>query len=184
MELPSWFRQVFTVSLTLSYWQQVGLAFLLGSFAVATWSDLKRLSAQREFLEIWLAFLAGLLGFDFYESYIRDVVPWQAPAIKWGLIVLFSVLSFERLPLPIRVFRLAPADVAALAAAACLLAPVLIIVFYLTAKVLSMVLGPVLRRGRNYYPFMPVVSLATLAVLALGLIAQAAATGDAMPISP
>jgi hypothetical protein len=184
MELPSWFGQAFTLSLTLSYWQQLGLAFLLGSFAVATWSDLKHLSAQREFLEIWLGFLAGLLAFDAYEARIHGTVPWQVPAIKWGLIALLSVLSFERVPLPFRLFRLAPADVAALAATACLLTPVLIVVFYLTAKVLSKVLGPVLRRGRKYYPFMPVVSLATLAVLALGLFWQASSAGTALPVTP
>ena len=184
MELPSWFGQAFTLSLTLSHWQQLGLAFLLGSFAVATWSDLKHLSAQREFLEIWLAFLAGLLAFDFYEARIHDTVPWQVPAIKWGLIALFSAASFERLPLPFRLFRLAPADVAALAATACLLTPVLILVFYVTAKVLSLVIGPALRRGRKYYPFMPVVSLATLGVLALGLIVQATSAGTTVPAGP
>jgi hypothetical protein len=184
MELPSWFDQAFTLSLTLSHWQQLGLAFLLGSFAVATWSDLKHLSAQREFLEIWLAFLAGLLAFDVYEARVHGTVPWQVPAIKWGLIALLSLLSFERLPLPFRLFRLAPADVAALAATACLLTPVLIVVFYLTAKVLSKVIGPALRRGRKYYPFMPVVSLATLGVLALGLIWQAWSAGSAIPATP
>ncbi len=67
-------------------------------------------------------------------------------------------------------FRLAPADVAALAAAASLLTPVLIVLFYLAAKGLARALGPPLARGRRYWPFMPVVSLATLAVLALGLL--------------
>src|ERR1700736_5808963 len=45
---PPWVGQAFDLSLALSNWRQLGLAFLLGSFAVATWSDLKRLSAQRE----------------------------------------------------------------------------------------------------------------------------------------
>jgi hypothetical protein len=172
MELPSWVGHAFALELTLSYWHLLGLAFLLGSFAVATWSDLKRLSAQREFLEIWLAFLAGMVAFDVYYSRVLEEVPWQVPAIKWGLIVLFSLFSFEWLRLPYRLFRLAPADVAALAAAASLLTPVLIVVFYLGAKLLSLLLGPLLRRGK-YYPFMPVVSLATVGVLALGLLWQA-----------
>ena len=75
-------------------------------------------------------------------------------------------------PVPYRLFRLAPADVAALAAAASLLTPVLIVAFYLGAKLLSRLLGPLLMRGR-YYPFMPVVSLATGGVLGLALIWQA-----------
>jgi hypothetical protein len=173
MELPQWVGQAFALALALSYWHQLGLAFLLGSFAVATWSDLKHLSAQREFLEIWIAFLVCVLAFDIYLVRVREDVAWQVPAVKWGLIVLFSLFSLERLRLPYRLFRLAPADVAALAAAACLLTPVLIVVFYLAAKVLSLVIGPWLRRGK-YYPFMPVVSLATVGVLALSLSWQAA----------
>jgi len=169
MELPSWVGETFALSLTLSYWRQLGLAFLLGSFAVATWSDLKRLSAQREFLEIWLAFLVGMLAFDVYDARVREVAAWQVLAVKWGLIVLFSFISLGRPRLPYGLFRLAPADVAALAAAASLLTPILIILFYLGAKVLSMLIGPLLRRG-PYYPFMPVVSLATVGILAVALI--------------
>jgi hypothetical protein len=173
MELPPWVGRACTLELTLSPWQQLGLAFLLGSFAVATWSDLKRLSAQREFLEIWLAFLAGMVAFDVYEVRVSARVPWQVAALKWGLIALFSLFSFERLPLPYRLFRLAPADVAALAAAASLLNPVPIVLYYLAAKLLGKLLGPVLRRGK-YFPFMPVVSLATVGVLAVALLWQAA----------
>jgi len=168
MELPAWVGPAFALSLSLSYWHQLGLAFLLGSFAVATWSDLKRLSAQREFLEIWLAFLVGMLAFDVYDARVREVAAWQVLAVKWGLIVLFSFLSLGRLRLPYGLFRLAPADAAALAAAASLLTPLLIILFYLGAKVLSLLIGPLLRRG-PHYPFMPVVSLATVAILAVAL---------------
>ncbi len=177
MELPPWVGQAFALSLTLSYWRQLGLAFLLGSFAVATWSDLKRLSAQREFLEIWLAFLAAMLAIDIYEARVRETTAWQVLAVKWGLIVLFSLFSLAPLRLPYRLFRLAPADAAALAAAASLLTPILIIVFYLGAKLLSKLIGPLLRRG-PVYPFMPVVSLATLGVLAAALLWQAARGGS------
>jgi len=173
MELPPWLTRAFTLSLMLSYWQQLGLAFLLGSFAVATWSDLKRLSAQREFVEIWLVFVAAMLAFDVYQAQGQDLEGWLVPGIKWGLIAVFSLFSLARLPLPYRLFRLAPADVAALAAAASLLTPILIVAFYLGAKVLSRVIGPFLMRGR-YYPFMPVVSLATAGVLVVALIWQAA----------
>jgi hypothetical protein len=99
----------------------------------------------------------------------REATAWQLLALKWGLIVLFSFISLGRLRLPYGLFRLAPADVAALAAAASLLTPLLIILFYLGAKVLSMLIGPLLRRG-PYYPFMPVVSLATVGILAVSLI--------------
>src|SRR5260370_9959033 len=161
MDLPPWVGQTFTLSLTLSYWRQLGLAFLLGAFAVATWSDLKRRSAQREFLEIWLAFVGGMVAIDIYDSRVGETVAWQVLAVKWGLIVLFSLLSLARLRLRYGLLRLAPADVAALAAAASLLMPTLIILFYLGATLLGMLIVPLLNR-RPYYPFMPVVSLATL----------------------
>ena len=125
---------------------------MLGSFAVATWSDLKRLSAQREFLEIWLAFLAAMLAIDIYEARVRETTAWQVLAVKWGLIVLFSLSPLALLRLPYRLFRLAPADAAALAAAASLLTPILIIVFYLGAKLLSKLIGP-LRAARAGLPF-------------------------------
>jgi hypothetical protein len=167
---PEWLAQAFSLSLALSHWQQLGLAFLLGSFAVATWPDLKHLSAQREFLEIWLVFLLAIIAVDVAEVTVRGSPPWQVPAIKWGLILLLSLFSFEQIDLGFRLFRLTPADVAALAAAACLLTPVLILILYASAKLLARFLGPVLAQGRKYYPFMPIVSLATLGVLVLGLL--------------
>ena len=106
----------------------------------------------------------------------REATAWQVAAVKWGLIALLSLFSLARLPLPYRLFRLAPADVAALAAAASLLTPLFVVVFYLGAKVLSKLIGPLLRRG-PYYPFMPVVSLATMGVLATALLWQAARGG-------
>ncbi len=159
-------EKALTYSLQLSSWQQLGLAFLLGSFTVATLSDLKHLSAQREFLEVWLLFLLGVLGFELYDLHAGRADPTTL-ALKWGLIAVLSVLSLAKVGL---LFRLAIADVAALAAAACLLPPVLILLFYGLAKLLSWPAARVLWSGRPVYPFMPVVSLATLAVLAVGLV--------------
>jgi hypothetical protein len=165
MDIPPWLEQVLTLSLELSPWRQLGLAFLLGSFSVATLSDLRRLSAQQEFVQVWLLFLLGMLTLDVYDWY-QGYEAGRPLAAKWGLIVLFSLLSLNRVGV---LFRLAVGDVAALAAAASLLTPLLIVVLYLAAKAISVFLGPILRRGRMYYPFMPVVSLATLVVLGLGL---------------
>jgi hypothetical protein len=163
MNLPSWLEAL-GLTLRLAPWQEYGLAFLLGSFSVATLSDLKRLSAQREFVEIWLLFLLAMLAFDAYELYLGHA-PALPLGVKWALIVLLSLLSLRRVgPL----FRLAPADVAALAAAASLLTPGLVVVFYAVAKLIALVIGRLLARGRPVYPFMPVVSLATLAVVGLG----------------
>ncbi len=161
--MTAWIEEL-TLALELARWQQFGLAFLLGSFAVATWSDLKHLSAQREFVEIWLVFVLAVLVFDVWQAR-QGGGHWEMVALKWGLIAGFSILSLRDVGV---LFRLAPADVAALAAAASLLPPALVVLFYLAAKGLSLVIGPVLARGRGYWPFMPVVTLATLAVLALG----------------
>jgi hypothetical protein len=161
---PPWLEELLTLTLRLSTGQQFGLAFLLGSFAVATWSDLKYLAAQREFLEVWLFFLAAVLVHDVYQAQWGPA-GWPVTLLKWALVALFSVLSLREVGV---LFRLARGDVAALAAAASLLPPLLVVVFFLAAKALSFALEPVLARGRNFWPFMPVVSLATVLVLALG----------------
>ncbi len=165
MSASAWLETV-TVVLRLAKWQQFGLAFLLGSFAVATWSDLKRLSAQREFVEIWILFVLAILGFDLYHFYNGDQDANSITVgIKWGLIAIFSLLSWRKIGI---LLSLAPADVGALAAAASLLPPILVVIFYVLAKVLAMITGPLLARGRPNWPFMPVVSLSTIGILALG----------------
>ncbi len=70
MLLPNWLGEMLRLGLQLSHWQQLGLAFLLGSFAVATWSDLKYLAAQREFLEVWLVFLVVVLIHDAVQVHL------------------------------------------------------------------------------------------------------------------
>jgi hypothetical protein len=164
MSPPAWLPDWLTPELKLGRTQQFGLAFLLGSFTVATWSDLKRLSAQRQFVEIWLLFALAMLGYDAWRVHGGDV-PLEPVGVKWGLIVLASILSLRWVGV---LFRLAPADVAALAAAASLLSPVLVLLFYATARILAWLVGPVLSSGRPVWPFMPVVTLATLAVLVIG----------------
>src|SRR5271165_408886 len=116
MNLPDWLQGIH-FALPLALWQQFGLAFLLGSFTVATWSDLKHLSAQREFVEIWLLFVSVIVILDGYHAYHGQATA-QTVAIKWVLIAVFSIVSLRQVgPL----FRLAAGDVAALAAAASLL---------------------------------------------------------------
>ena len=164
MSPPTWLPDGLTPALELAPTQQFGLAFLLGSFTVATWSDLKRLSAQREFVEIWLLFALAMLGYDAWRAQ-GDDVSWLRVGLKWGLILLASVLSLRQIGV---LFRLAPADVAALAATASLLTPGLVVLFYAVARALAVVARPLLARDGSAWPFMPVVTLATLAVLALG----------------
>jgi prepilin signal peptidase PulO-like enzyme (type II secretory pathway) len=170
MSLPTWLDEQLTGALALSNWQQLGLAFLLGSFVVAAWSDLKYLAAQREFLEVWLVFLVVVLAHDAYLVQAGRLASGMA-LLKWGLLVGLSVLSLREVGV---LFRLARGDVAALAAGGCLLPPLFVIVFFLAARVFDLLLRPALARGRRFYPFMPVVTLATVAVLALALALRAA----------
>jgi hypothetical protein len=165
MPLPTWLGEMTRVGLQLSHWQQLGLAFLLGSFAVATWSDLKYLAAQREFLEVWVIFLLVVAIHDAVQVHLGGMNTGPTVA-KWMLLALLALLSLRQVGV---LFRLAVGDVAALAAASSLLSPVLIACFFLFARGFDLLLRPMLARGRAFYPFMPVVTLATLAVLALGL---------------
>lgn len=152
------------VALDLSRWEVYGLFFLLGSFVVATLSDIKHMSAQREFMDVWWAVAVVLLGVQLWAA---DLSP-EAPLVaKWILVALFGLLSHRRIGLWL---RLATADVAACVAAAMLLSPGLVLAFFLLLKVLAWPLSKVLARGKPAYPFMPVVTLATIAILAIGFL--------------
>lgn len=161
-----WVEEVLAFSLDLTRFQTLGLAFLLGSFAVATLSDLKRLSAQREFLEIWVLFTLGVLTYDGVTTWMAGWAMWQVPTVKWVLITVLAVFSWERVG---GIFRLARADVWACTAAAALLSPLLVVAFWIVLKLVALVLRPVLQSGRGPWPFMPVVSVAVVLVLAVAL---------------
>lgn len=151
------------LSFDLTQWRLYALFFLLGSFAVATVSDVKHLAAQREFLEVWIAFALVVFGLDVWQAGFR-AEPWLVA--KWALIVVLSLLTWEKVgPL----LRLAAGDVAASAAAAALLPAGLVIVYFVVLKLLSVPAAPLLARGRSHYPFMPVVTAATVALLAWAL---------------
>jgi TRAP-type mannitol/chloroaromatic compound transport system permease large subunit len=155
---------IFTAALVLAWWQQLGLAFLLGSFSVATLSDLKYLAAQQEFREVWLLFLLAIVIVEAYDLRVGKIAPGPF-AVKWGLIALLSLLSCRRVGV---LFRLAAGDVAALAAAASLLPPLLILVLYGLAKAAAWLVERFWLNRATTWPFMPVVSLATLLVLVIG----------------
>lgn len=163
----AWVQAVLDVSLGLTQLQRLGLAFLLGSFAVASLSDLKRLSAQREFLELWLVFTVGVLVYDAVVTWRADWAMWQVPAIKWGLISGLALFSWQRVG---GIFHLARADVWACTAAAALLSPLLVLAFWVVLKLAALVLRPLLQKGRGPWPFMPVVTVAVVVTLAASLI--------------
>lgn len=159
--VAAWVDELFRLSLEFTQAQLLGLAFLLGSFTVATLSDLKRLSAQREFLEVWVLFTLGVLAYDGVTLWQAGWELWPVAAIKWGLIAGLGVLSWQ----PVGVlFRLARADVFACAAAAALLEPLWILAFWVVLKVVAAGLRPLLSSGKGPWPFMPVVSVSVVLV--------------------
>lgn len=151
-------------------WTTYALFFLLGSLTVSGLSDLRRMSAQREFLEIWVLFSFVLAGLDFWHAtQVASAVAWSVLAVKWGLIAVLAALSWSKVGV---FFRLAAADVWAVIAVCALLSPLSIVVFYALLWVSNLALRPALARfgGRGAYPFIPVVLAAVLATLLLILL--------------
>lgn len=148
---------------SLSPWEVYGLFFLLGSFVVATLSDVKHMSAQREFMDVWWAFAAIILAIQLYASDLRPGAPFF---VKWALILALGVLSHRLVGWWL---RLATADVAAIVAAASLFPPLLVLAYFILLKLIAWPAALLLARGRPAYPFMPVVTVATLLVIALAL---------------
>ncbi len=157
-----------SLSIQMTTAQIYGLFFLLGTFAVASLSDLKRLSAQREFFEIWIGFVAVMLLYDVYTKTGLSIL-----ALKWILIAAFAVLSSQRIG---KIFSLARADVTAISAAAALLNPFYIVIYYIILWITDKIMGPVISRifgikkkkGAEY-PFLPIVLAATIIVLLIGI---------------
>lgn len=147
------------VAWDLSRWEVYGLFFLLGSFAVATLSDLKHMSAQREFMDVWWVFAAVIF---LLQMWLADFRPSGPLVLKWALVAVLCALCHRRVGLWL---RLATADVAAIAAAAALLSPGLVLGYFVLLKLLAMPAAFLLARSRPAYPFMPVVLLATLAIV-------------------
>ena len=152
------------LSIHMTTLQIYGLFFLLGTFKVAALSDLKRLSAQREFFEVWLGFVIIMFLYDVYARTVLDFL-----VLKWILIVGFAILSRKKTG---KIFSLAKADVAAISATAALLNPFYIVIYYIILWLTDKILGPVLSgfsKKKTTYPFLPVVLLATIVVLLLGM---------------
>lgn len=152
------------IAVDLSRWEVYGLFFLLGSFAVATLSDIKHMSAQREFMDVWWIVAAALLGVQLWAADLRPSAPL---VVKWILVALFGLLSHRAIGLWL---RLATADVAACVAAAMLLSPGLVLAYFALLKLLAWPMSRLLARGKPAYPFMPVISLATVAILAVAFL--------------
>ena len=142
------------------------LFFLLGSFSVAGLSDLRRMSAQREFLEVWLLAAAVLFGLDAWRAYQGGEEAWLFLGAKWLLVLLVALVSWERTGV---VHRLAAGDVWAIVAVSALFTPLFVLVFFVLVWVADRILRPLLHPfgQRGAYPFIPVVFVATVATIGL-----------------
>jgi hypothetical protein len=124
------------------------------------------MTARRGFFVFWLLIIIVILMYDLYIA--MDSEEWLMMTVKWGLIVLFVILSNSVIGI---YFKLAKADVAACAAAACLLAPILIILLFILLKIADVIMRPILRYfgKKDAYPFMPVVFVGLLSTLAISI---------------
>ena len=136
------------------------LWFLLGSFTVATLSDIRRLSAQKEFLEIWALFVLAMFATDFYYNDYLVQIPVYL-VLKWGLILIFIPLYFHFY------HKVAWGDVSAKMAACSLLPPFFIIIFIVLIRIVEWATKRFwlkYRKGR-FYPFMPIIFFSTLMLI-------------------
>ncbi|MCK5252423.1 MAG: hypothetical protein KAQ96_05715, partial [Thermoplasmata archaeon] len=139
--------------------------FLLGSFSVATLSDMKRMSAQSEFVSVWAIIAIGLFIIDVYLVG-TDKLAGDIFGLKWILIIIFSLLSHERVGV---YFHLATGDVVAMMSAAAIMGPLGVVIFYILVKLVDWVTRPIWKSfgTETAYPFMPPIFLTTAIVLIL-----------------
>ena len=89
------------MALDLSYWLQpgldtphaYGLFFLLGSFTVASLSDLRRMSAQSEFLHVWVLAAVALAAFAPQRQTAPAHAGWIAALACLGTLALILVAA-------------------------------------------------------------------------------------------
>lgn len=151
--------------LELNKYQIYGLLFLMGSLAVATISDLKKLAAQKEFFQFWAVFAAGMFLLDLHPVLQSGEMPGGFLA-KWIAIPVICVLSYSDRGI---IFKLARMDVAAMAAVASMFNVYFLAIFVPLLKVISLLVKPLSKRGGRY-PFVPVITVSVGIILLFNLI--------------
>lgn len=136
------------------------LWFLLGSFTVATLSDLKHMSAQKEFLDVWVIFVISMFASDIYYNIYTNYKIYYLVA-KW--IIIFAILPI----LSRTVLRLAKGDIFAKMAACSLFPPVYAVAYLGIEFVIEKITSPLwkLFGKKTAYPFMPVVYVTLIIML-------------------
>jgi hypothetical protein len=148
-----------------------GLIFVLGACYIATISDLKYMSAQKEFVEGWALILVIILIIDVYTIVshgIGDYALTLPIIVKWVILLILSGLSHMRAGV---IFSLATGDVVAIMMTCALLSPILILIYFVFLKVFDLIERPILRRvgSGDAYPFMPVIFAAIGVMILLAL---------------
>ncbi|MBD3387577.1 MAG: hypothetical protein GF416_01005 [Candidatus Altiarchaeales archaeon] len=145
--------------------QTHALVFLLGSLAVSSLSDLRRMAAQADFYEVWIAFTAAMFLFDLYLGMTGQLTipPFT---LKWILILAFTAVSTAT-PL----LNISTMDVAALAALLSTLNPATILLTIPLTILANELLHPLLKKHgqAGAYPFLPTVLTVNLTLLTLNL---------------
>lgn len=140
------------------------LWFLLGSFTVATLSDIKHLSAQREFLHVWLFFAFVMFITDlYYHYYLTQNIVYLAA--KWFLIFIIIPVYFKR------VQKVAWGDILAKMAACSILPPFFVVLFIIIISAIDAITRRMMRVfgvGRAY-PFMPAILFTTIILLSIAM---------------
>ena len=141
--------------------QAYALVFLLGSYSVAALSDLRRMAAQSDFAEVWVAVSGFLFSVDVYLL-LSGALPVESFIIKWVAILALSMVA-----LLMRSASIAPMDVAAAAATAAALPPASAALYFVFIAVVGELLSPVLRRfgSDGAYPFLPAVFVSSAIVV-------------------
>ncbi len=150
------------ISLESTSMQMYGLVFLLGSLTVATLSDVRRMAAQQDFAEVWAVVAVTAFVYDGVRVAFGE---WAAGpyAAKWLLILaIAAALQARWLPF----LRVSAMDVAAIVAVSAMLPWALVVAYLGLVVVGGVVAKPMLVRfgSRQAYPFLPVVSAASVAI--------------------
>ncbi|MCX6695228.1 MAG: hypothetical protein NTU61_02895 [Candidatus Altiarchaeota archaeon] len=139
-----------------------GLIFLLGSFTVASLSDLRRMAAQQDFAEVWAVYAGLMFFYDLYLS-MTGAMPATVLAAKWLIILAFAVTATNQ---KIH-FNISLMDIAAITALISTLTPAYIIATLILLLITGELLNPILKPfgQAGAYPYLPVVLTTTILVL-------------------
>jgi len=146
----------------LSPIQLYGLVFLLGSYTVASLSDLKRMAAQQDFAEVWAAFAGLMLIYDSYLA-ITATLPLIILLIKWAIITLFAIAATST---KIN-FGISLMDIAAITALLATLTPVYAAAALILLLITGELMNPLLKQfgEAGAYPYLPVVLATTILII-------------------